>query len=43
LKQWEVGRELRRRIIKTFDQRGFSIPFPVPATAARPQPPAGTQ
>ncbi|MFP5380316.1 MAG: mechanosensitive ion channel family protein, partial [Vicinamibacteria bacterium] len=28
LKQWEVGRELRRRIKKTFDARGISIPFP---------------
>jgi small conductance mechanosensitive channel len=36
LKQWEVGRELRRRIIKTFEQRGFAIPFPVPATATAP-------
>jgi small-conductance mechanosensitive channel len=36
LKQWEVGRELRRRIIRAFAQQGFSIPFPVPATAARP-------
>lgn len=27
-KQWEVGRELRRRIKKTFDARGISIPFP---------------
>ncbi|HET9024250.1 MAG TPA: mechanosensitive ion channel family protein [Burkholderiaceae bacterium] len=36
LKQWEVGRELRRRIIKAFERQGFSIPFPVPATAARP-------
>jgi small conductance mechanosensitive channel len=26
LKQWEVGRELRRRIKKTFDQRGLKIP-----------------
>jgi small-conductance mechanosensitive channel len=33
-KQWFVGRELRRRIIKAFEQRGFSIPFPVPATAS---------
>jgi moderate conductance mechanosensitive channel len=33
-KQWFVGRELRRRIIKAFEQHGFSIPFPVPATAA---------
>lgn len=28
LKQWEVGRELRRRIKKTFDARGIEIPFP---------------
>ena len=28
LKQWEVGRELRRRIKKTFDERGIKIPFP---------------
>lgn len=28
LKQWEVGRELRRRIKKTLDARGISIPFP---------------
>jgi small conductance mechanosensitive channel len=34
LKQWEVGRELRRRLIKAFEQRGFAIPFPVPASAA---------
>ena len=27
LKQWEVGRELRRRIKKTFDARGIVIPF----------------
>ncbi len=32
-KQWFVGRELRRRIIKAFEQQGFAIPFPVPATA----------
>jgi moderate conductance mechanosensitive channel len=36
LKQWEVGRELRRRIIKAFRQHGFGIPFPVPATAVQP-------
>jgi small-conductance mechanosensitive channel len=36
LKQWEVGRELRRRLIKVFEQRGFAIPFPVPASAAAP-------
>jgi moderate conductance mechanosensitive channel len=28
LKQWEVGRELRRRLKKTFDARGITIPFP---------------
>lgn len=28
LKQWEVGREYRRRLKKTFDARGIEIPFP---------------
>jgi small-conductance mechanosensitive channel len=28
LKQWEVGRELRRRIKRTFDAQGIRIPFP---------------
>ncbi len=28
LKQWEVGRELRRRIKMAFDQAGIEIPFP---------------
>ncbi len=36
LKQGEVGRELRRRIVKAFRQHGFGIPFPVPATAVQP-------
>ena len=36
LKQGEVGRELRRRIVKAFRQQGFGIPFPVPSTAVRP-------
>ena len=43
LKQWEVGRELRRRIVKAFEEHGFTIPFPVPATATRPQPPRSGQ
>jgi moderate conductance mechanosensitive channel len=28
LKQWDVARELRRRIKKRFDQEGIEIPFP---------------
>jgi small-conductance mechanosensitive channel len=36
LRQWFVGRELRRRIVKAFAEQGFAIPFPVPATAAPP-------
>lgn len=28
LKQWDVGRELRRRIKNTFDARGIEIPYP---------------
>ena len=28
LKQWEVGRELRRRIKKAFDASGIKIPAP---------------
>ncbi|BAS26966.1 mechanosensitive ion channel family protein [Limnochorda pilosa] len=28
LKQWQVGRELRRRIKKRFDAEGIEIPFP---------------
>ena len=28
LKQWAVGRELRRRIKNTFDSKGIEIPFP---------------
>jgi small conductance mechanosensitive channel len=27
-RQWDVGRELRRRIKKTFDARGIKMPFP---------------
>lgn len=28
IKQWEVGREYRRRLKKAFDQAGIEIPFP---------------
>jgi small conductance mechanosensitive channel len=28
LKQWEVGRELRRRIKIRFDEKGIQLPFP---------------
>jgi small-conductance mechanosensitive channel len=28
LKQWEIGRELRRRIKLAFDREGFRMPFP---------------
>ena len=28
IKQWEVGREFRRRIKYRFDQEGIEIPFP---------------
>ncbi|HET7217443.1 MAG TPA: mechanosensitive ion channel domain-containing protein [Vicinamibacterales bacterium] len=43
LKQWEVGRELRKRIRIAFDQAGVHVPFPaISALAAegreRPQP-----
>jgi small conductance mechanosensitive channel len=38
LKQWIVGRELRRRLLKAFAQHGFSIPFPVQSTATPPSP-----
>jgi small conductance mechanosensitive channel len=44
LKQWEVGRELLRRIKKTFDARGIEIPFPqrtVHVEAAKALPPPG--
>jgi len=28
IKQWRIGREMNRRIKKTFDARGIEIPFP---------------
>jgi small conductance mechanosensitive channel len=41
LKQWDVGRELRRRILQAFRQHGFLVPFPVPQTAVAPERHAG--
>jgi small-conductance mechanosensitive channel len=43
LKQWEVGRELRKRIRIAFETAGVRVPFPAIAAAAaeareRPQP-----
>lgn len=38
LKQWEVGREMRRRIKKAFDAAGIRIPFPQMEVAVRHQP-----
>jgi moderate conductance mechanosensitive channel len=35
-KQDEIGRELRRRMVREFDAAGLTHPFPVPATAVRP-------
>jgi small conductance mechanosensitive channel len=41
-KQFDVGRELRRRLIKAFVSHEFPFPFPVPASAIPPgSPPAG--
>ena len=34
LKQWEVGRELRRRILWAFEEHGIEIPFPAPTVVA---------
>jgi small conductance mechanosensitive channel len=43
LKQWFVGRELRRRIVKAFVRHGFTIPFPVQSTATPPAAKANSQ
>jgi len=38
LKQWEVARELRRRIKGTFDREGIQIPYPHRVVITRPSP-----
>jgi small conductance mechanosensitive channel len=46
LKQWDVGRELRRRILKALDEHGIEVPAPAlrpapsPSTRTGPPPPA---
>jgi moderate conductance mechanosensitive channel len=35
LKQWDVGREFRKRIRKRFEDENIEIPFPAPAAAVR--------
>jgi small conductance mechanosensitive channel len=43
-KQWDVGRELRRRIRRALDAAGVQVPFPaMPAAMAPPQPPQPAQ
>jgi small conductance mechanosensitive channel len=34
MKQWEVGRELRKRILKTLSAHGVEHPFPAPQSVA---------
>ena len=34
LKQWEVGREMRKRILKALSARGIEHPFPAPQSVA---------
>jgi len=44
LKQWDVGRELRKRILKAFGEHGIEIPFPAPAMlTARTEAAGGTR
>lgn len=43
LKQWEVGRELRRRILSAFEQNGIQIPYPVKPVRVQIEKPAPPQ
>jgi small conductance mechanosensitive channel len=38
LKQWEVGRELRKRIKKAFEANGIEIPYPERIVTVRGRP-----
>ena len=38
LRQWEIARELRRRIKKAFEDAGIEIPIVLPVSAAKPAP-----
>ena len=38
LKQWDVGRELRKRIKKAFDENGIEMPFPERVVTVRSRP-----
>ena len=35
LKQWEVGRELRKRIMQAFEAHGIECRFPAPVAERR--------
>jgi small conductance mechanosensitive channel len=41
LRQWEVGREFRRRLKKAFDAKGIEIPFPQRTVYMREENPRG--
>ena len=43
LKQWYVGREFRKRVVKALVHTGFAIPFPGPSTATPPSSPETLQ
>jgi small conductance mechanosensitive channel len=43
LKQWDVGRELRRRIKKAFDAEGIEIPYPQRVVVTRAEKPESSE